>query len=194
MSRWCATTEDPKVKLNNLPLLDDNHLKQVCKPVCTFHGRLPKGSQWSTSHVGNAQILRPSLCAQLNHGEAGGCWEGLVSFFLHTVYIGCSSLHPPSLFHLIALFKSFHIICYCSDKAPKLTTLGIGHGNVAVRSVAVFIGYWWPLPYLRSTGRDSDALGQVRMTLWHPPPSCGYLFMGGLVLGGLVLQFSVYHL
>jgi hypothetical protein len=61
-----------------------------------------------------------------------------------------------------------------------------------------------PCSYLRSTGQDLDALGQVRVTLWHPLPSCGYLFMGGLVLGGLVLgglvlgglvlQFSVYHL
>jgi hypothetical protein len=51
-----------------------------------------------------------------------------------------------------------------------------------------------PHLYLRSTGQDSDALGQVRVTLRHPPPLCGYLFMGGLVLGGLVLQFSVYHL
>jgi hypothetical protein len=51
-----------------------------------------------------------------------------------------------------------------------------------------------PRSYLRSTGQDSDALGQVCMTLWRPLPSHGYLFMGGLVLGGLVLQFSVYHL
>jgi hypothetical protein len=32
-----------------------------------------------------------------------------------------------------------------------------------------------------------DTLGQVRVTLQHPLPSCGYLFMGGLILGGLVL-------
>jgi hypothetical protein len=41
--------------------------------------------------------------------------------------------------------------------------------------------------YLSSTRQASDTLGQVHMTLWHPLPSCGYLFMGGLVLGGLVL-------
>jgi hypothetical protein len=43
------------------------------------------------------------------------------------------------------------------------------------------------LSYLSRIGRASDTLGQVRMTLLHPLPSCGYLFMGGLVLGGLVL-------
>jgi hypothetical protein len=41
--------------------------------------------------------------------------------------------------------------------------------------------------YLNSIGWASDALGQVRVTLWHPPLSRGQLFMGGLVLGGLVL-------
>jgi hypothetical protein len=41
--------------------------------------------------------------------------------------------------------------------------------------------------YLSCIGWASDALGQVHMTLWHPTLSCGCLFMGGLVLGGLVL-------
>jgi hypothetical protein len=41
--------------------------------------------------------------------------------------------------------------------------------------------------YLSHTGRASDALGQVCVTLWYPPLSCGYPFMGDLVLGGLIL-------
>jgi hypothetical protein len=41
--------------------------------------------------------------------------------------------------------------------------------------------------YLSHIRRASDTLGQVCMALWHPPPSCGHPFMGGLVLGGLVL-------
>jgi hypothetical protein len=41
--------------------------------------------------------------------------------------------------------------------------------------------------YLNSIGQASDALGQVCVTLRHPPLSCGQLVMGGLVLGGLVL-------
>jgi hypothetical protein len=41
--------------------------------------------------------------------------------------------------------------------------------------------------YLSRIRQASDALGQVRVTLWYPPPSHGYPFMGGLVLGGLVL-------
>jgi hypothetical protein len=41
--------------------------------------------------------------------------------------------------------------------------------------------------YLNSIRRASDALGQVCVTLQHPPLSCGWLIMGGLVLGGLVL-------
>jgi hypothetical protein len=48
--------------------------------------------------------------------------------------------------------------------------------------------------YLSCIRWASDTLGQVHMTLWHPPLSRGYLCMGGLVLGGLVLYFSVYHL
>jgi transposase InsO family protein len=40
---------------------------------------------------------------------------------------------------------------------------------------------------LSSTRRALDALGQVRVTLRHPPPSHGHPYMGGLVLGGLVL-------
>jgi hypothetical protein len=35
-------------------------------------------------------------------------------------------------------------------------------------------------------------LGQVHVTLWHPLPSHGCPYMGGLVLGGLVLHSSVY--
>jgi hypothetical protein len=41
--------------------------------------------------------------------------------------------------------------------------------------------------YLSRIRRALDAMGQVCMTLQHPLPSCGYPFMGGLVLGGLVL-------
>jgi hypothetical protein len=41
--------------------------------------------------------------------------------------------------------------------------------------------------YLNSIGRALDALGQVHVTLWHPPLSRGRLVMGGLVLGGSVL-------
>jgi hypothetical protein len=41
--------------------------------------------------------------------------------------------------------------------------------------------------YLNNTGRASDTLGQVHVTLRHPPLSRGQLVMGGLVLGGLVL-------
>jgi hypothetical protein len=41
--------------------------------------------------------------------------------------------------------------------------------------------------YLSCIGLASDALGPVRMTLRHPPPSWGHPFMGGLVIGGLVL-------
>jgi hypothetical protein len=41
--------------------------------------------------------------------------------------------------------------------------------------------------YLSSIGPTYDTLGQACVTLWHPPPSHGYLFVGGLVLGGLVL-------
>jgi hypothetical protein len=48
--------------------------------------------------------------------------------------------------------------------------------------------------YLNDIGRASDALGSVRVTLWHPPLSRGRLVMGGLVLGGLVLQSPVYTL
>jgi hypothetical protein len=47
--------------------------------------------------------------------------------------------------------------------------------------------------YLWSFGQASDTLGQVHMTLRHPPPSRGCPYMGGLVLGSLVLHFSVYH-
>jgi hypothetical protein len=43
------------------------------------------------------------------------------------------------------------------------------------------------LSYLSHIGRALDVLWQVCVTLWHPPPSRGYLLMGGLVLGGLVL-------
>jgi hypothetical protein len=42
-------------------------------------------------------------------------------------------------------------------------------------------------PLTSSIGRALDALGQANVTLRHPPLSCGHLFMGGLVLGGLVL-------
>jgi hypothetical protein len=48
--------------------------------------------------------------------------------------------------------------------------------------------------YLSRIRRVLDALGQVCVTLRHPPLSRGQLFMGGLVLGSLVLYFSVYHL
>jgi hypothetical protein len=41
--------------------------------------------------------------------------------------------------------------------------------------------------YLNSIGCASDALRQVHVTLQHPPLSGGQLFMGGLVLEGLVL-------
>jgi hypothetical protein len=41
--------------------------------------------------------------------------------------------------------------------------------------------------HLNSIGRASDTLGHVHVTLRHPPPSHGWLLMGGLVLGGLVL-------
>jgi hypothetical protein len=40
---------------------------------------------------------------------------------------------------------------------------------------------------LNGTAQVPDALGQVRVTLWHPLPSHGHPYMGGLVLGGLVL-------
>jgi hypothetical protein len=40
---------------------------------------------------------------------------------------------------------------------------------------------------LNSTARFTDASGQVHVTLWHPPPSHGHPYMGGLVLGGLIL-------
>jgi hypothetical protein len=40
---------------------------------------------------------------------------------------------------------------------------------------------------LNSTARVADALGQVRVTLRHPPPSCGHPYRRGLVIGGLVL-------
>jgi hypothetical protein len=40
---------------------------------------------------------------------------------------------------------------------------------------------------LNGTGRAADTSGQVRMTLRYPLPSCGHPFMGGLVIGGLVL-------
>jgi hypothetical protein len=40
---------------------------------------------------------------------------------------------------------------------------------------------------LSSIGQASDALGQVHVTLQHPMLSRGCSFMGGLVLGGLVL-------
>jgi hypothetical protein len=36
-------------------------------------------------------------------------------------------------------------------------------------------------------------IGTVRMMLRHPPPSCGQPYMGGLVLGGLVLHSFVYY-
>jgi hypothetical protein len=41
--------------------------------------------------------------------------------------------------------------------------------------------------YLSHIGQASDALGQACVTLRHPPPSRGTPFIGGLVLGGLVL-------
>jgi hypothetical protein len=47
--------------------------------------------------------------------------------------------------------------------------------------------------YLSCMGPASDALGQVHMTLWHPPPSCGHPYMGGLELAGLVLHSFVYY-
>jgi hypothetical protein len=40
---------------------------------------------------------------------------------------------------------------------------------------------------LTSIGCALDALGQIHVRVWHPLPSHGYLFMRGLVLGGLVL-------
>jgi hypothetical protein len=41
--------------------------------------------------------------------------------------------------------------------------------------------------YLSHIGWASDTLGLVHMTLRHPPLSHGHPFMGGLVIGGLVL-------
>jgi hypothetical protein len=41
--------------------------------------------------------------------------------------------------------------------------------------------------HLSHIGQASDALGRSRVTLRHPPPSRGIPFIGGLVLGGLVL-------
>jgi hypothetical protein len=40
---------------------------------------------------------------------------------------------------------------------------------------------------LNGTARAADASGQVCVTLWYPPLSHGHPFMGGLVIGGLVL-------
>jgi hypothetical protein len=40
--------------------------------------------------------------------------------------------------------------------------------------------------YLSCIRQASDTLGLVLVTL-HPLPSCGHPFMGGLVIGGLVL-------
>jgi hypothetical protein len=48
--------------------------------------------------------------------------------------------------------------------------------------------------YLGSFGQALDTLGQVRVTLWYPPPSREHPYRGGLVLGGLVLHSFVYHL
>ena len=146
--------EDPKVNFNNyLPFFNTNYLKQVCKSVCTFHGCLPKGSQWPTSCMGNMQISLSSLCAQLNHGDFGGCWKGLVFFPFAVFFI----VTPPTyLAHLyfVTLFCYFHPIILFKSLTPmpinllifRMTWQGFGCGNVAVWSVAVFIGFWWPLP------------------------------------------------
>jgi hypothetical protein len=36
-------------------------------------------------------------------------------------------------------------------------------------------------------GKETDGCPLTRVTLWYPPPSRGHLYMGGLVVGGLVL-------
>jgi hypothetical protein len=41
--------------------------------------------------------------------------------------------------------------------------------------------------HLNSIRRASDALEHIHVILWHPPLSRGWLLIGGLVLGGLVL-------
>jgi hypothetical protein len=47
--------------------------------------------------------------------------------------------------------------------------------------------------YLNSIGRTYDALGRVRVMPRHPPPSRGQPYLGGLVLGDLVLHSFVYY-
>jgi hypothetical protein len=89
----------------------------------------------------------------------------------------CSYVHSPTL---------------CTT--TRCQTLKSDDSQTSMTSTCKLVDYYchwhstFPLcSYLRSFGQASDTLGQVYVILWHSLLSQGCLFLGGLVLGGLVL-------
>jgi hypothetical protein len=117
--------------------------------------------------------------------------KGTSICFLTSSLFYSTLLYSPPLYHTHPC-SYVHSPTLCT--ITRRQTLKADDSWTSKTSTRTLINYYCHRPstfplhsYLSRIRQTSDALGQVRVTLRHPPPSRGHPYMGGLVLGGLVL-------